>query len=508
MKWLMRLALCAALGSLLGYAAFPVHSQPGYRRGMVASSGSGTAGAIPKFVTATELADSILSEDGTNVTLASGQLLLPDGAVGAPSLGWTSDNDGSGTGIYRPAANRVGVSANGALQVQHTATTTDIWNLTTLTATNAAGAGADLVTISSTLGIMDGSDTVRGLFVDLTNADHTGSGNSVYGLSFGAFSADAHANEFAIHIGSGWDYGLQIGQATSAAISLAGGNNYEHIQYATHGTFGDGTRTGAHALSLFPFPDAVADFADTYMVGVGDGTDTIAAMDGSDTYAMLKIDFTNADHTGASNTLVGLDIDTIVGDADASEYGLRIGSGWDQNIFFADAATSVAFSDGGTFRIRDANSQTDLWIRDAADSSADYVHIDVEQVAVSGSGSPTAFLVDVTNANHTGTGNVLNLIQTAAITGDANANLNAINIGALTGTSGAAGELEYAIQSEGGWDAFLRDVGVAFANLQNADNGSITYCTDCDPNVSPCASAAGQTGAWAFRQNGAWECPF
>lgn len=48
---------------------------------------------------------------------------------------------------------------------------------------------------------------------------------------------------------------------------------------------------------------------------------------------------------------------------------------------------------------------------------------------------------------------------------------------------------------------------VAFAALGAPANGAIVYCTDCDPAISPCQSTPG-TGAFAFRQNGAWACPF
>lgn len=37
-----------------------------------------------------------------------------DGTVAAPSICWTSDSDGSGTGLYRPGANMIGFAANGA----------------------------------------------------------------------------------------------------------------------------------------------------------------------------------------------------------------------------------------------------------------------------------------------------------------------------------------------------------------------------------------------------------
>lgn len=55
-----------------------------------------TTGKIPKAASATSLTDSLLSDDGTHITLASGQLLLPAGTAALPSLAI-----GSAAGIYQ-----------------------------------------------------------------------------------------------------------------------------------------------------------------------------------------------------------------------------------------------------------------------------------------------------------------------------------------------------------------------------------------------------------------------
>lgn len=58
----------------------------------------------------------------TAPTLIGATLGAGDGTVGAPSIAWTSDADGTGTGFYRPAANQVGVAINGAQTALFTAT--------------------------------------------------------------------------------------------------------------------------------------------------------------------------------------------------------------------------------------------------------------------------------------------------------------------------------------------------------------------------------------------------
>ncbi len=180
----------------------------------------------------------------------SGQLLLGNGLVGAPSWAWAADNDGTGTGMYRNSADQIQVVINGdkiidftSIGFQDGASRITFGNGTAvaptfgfnneggigmyrevanllfsvggalvmdLENTNAAGAGADLVTVSSTLGIMDGSDTIRGFFIDINNADHTGSNNTLVGLDIDGITGDANATEIGIEISGGWDFGASI----------------------------------------------------------------------------------------------------------------------------------------------------------------------------------------------------------------------------------------------------------------------------------------------------------
>ena len=89
---------------------------PGYKtpRGIL-GVGSGTANRLARWTDANTLGVSLLSDDATNVTLTSGQLLLPDGTAALPSLSFTNDA-GNNTGFRLIAGNQLGFVAGGADQ--------------------------------------------------------------------------------------------------------------------------------------------------------------------------------------------------------------------------------------------------------------------------------------------------------------------------------------------------------------------------------------------------------
>jgi hypothetical protein len=68
----------------------------------------------------------------------TGPILFPDGTITAPSIAFSSDADGSGTGFYRSAANTIGVTCNGVYAGDITAQT---WSI------GSGGAGTPKVTI-------------------------------------------------------------------------------------------------------------------------------------------------------------------------------------------------------------------------------------------------------------------------------------------------------------------------------------------------------------------------
>lgn len=325
----------------------------------------------------------------TDVTTTN-QISIAAGTVGDPSIVVTSDDDGTGTGLYRSAADVLSVANNGVLTASFNTGGFDVLSGTAaapslsftsddttggylvgagnmgfsvtgalvfdLEDTNAAGASADLATISASLGIMDGSDTFNGLSVNLTNADHTGSGNEVRAISIGNITGDTEATETGILVGTGWgnsifitgDAGTNCDAATGSVIAFgstagtqeaavcqaAGGSlvmssgGHMRLQGGSVATqailMQDSSGSGVHRFMIaYPSAGSGGNIAQ-----IGEGT-TIPALDGTgDILNMVAIDFTNANHT-AAGLINAIFVDGITGDAEGVESLLFMGDGFD-----------------------------------------------------------------------------------------------------------------------------------------------------------------------------------
>lgn len=117
---------------------------------------------------------------------------------------------------------------------------------------NAAGGSNTGILINPTLGIMDGSDSWSGITISPTNADHTGAGNNVAGITMSNITGDAQATEMGINIGTGYDYSLIIqsgsfGMGDTTPDSLWDIEDYSNNQMLTltdSGSVGDLAVTG------------------------------------------------------------------------------------------------------------------------------------------------------------------------------------------------------------------------------------------------------------------------
>ena len=73
-------------------------------------------------------------------------------------------------------------------------------------------------------------------------------------------------------------------------------------------------------------------------------TGTLADLGGSNTFRGLYLNYTNANHTVGSNVFNAIDIAGITADAEAAETAINIGSGWDNDIDFADGTVNILLS--------------------------------------------------------------------------------------------------------------------------------------------------------------------
>jgi hypothetical protein len=92
----------------------------------------------------------------------------------------------------------------------------------------SAGSSGNILSSAQTLNAMNGSDTVRGLYLNLTNGNHTGSSNIFNGIQISGITGDAEATETGLSIGSGWDYAavfdgnVGIGDTSPTALFTVG----------------------------------------------------------------------------------------------------------------------------------------------------------------------------------------------------------------------------------------------------------------------------------------------
>jgi hypothetical protein len=214
----------------------------------------------------------------------------------------------------------------------------------------AAGTTTNITRIVAALNALDGAgDYVRGIQLDLTNADH--SAGNVYGIDLDIDAGDAEASEYAIHITDNWD--VEIYGDDEVIITAADGMN---LNYRSGGVFSikeGGNNIISHSGSLDTLtirPDGIAAGGQLQMIDVGAAGDsfdlntytaTLAAMDGAgDLVRGWFFNVTNADHSAGN--YYGLEIALSANDPDAFETGLFLGPNFDTHITMEAAAASPA----------------------------------------------------------------------------------------------------------------------------------------------------------------------
>jgi len=286
----------------------------------------------------------------------------------------------------------------------------------------AAGASGNIMTLYETVNAMDNNDTITGLDIQLTNANHTGANNFMHGLRIWGTIGDPQANEWAIEAGgAGWDASV-FGNTTVLML----GSTLDIVSIVDYANYG----------AVFQFDTlAVAGASHTAAFFAP----TLAIMNGADTSIGFYLSITTADHVGGPNTnnLYGINIEDIVNDDDTIEFAIVTETGWDVDIWNLDTDLLLGSTTQIVAVVDDTYGQIfTVDSAQAAGASNDWVTITANVAAMDGVGAGGDFTrglyVDMGDANHTdaGTGSTMYGINIEGITADAQATEHAINIAA------------------------------------------------------------------------------
>lgn len=282
-----------------------------------------------------------------------------------------------------------------------TAPTVDMMNLTNTGASQATvttavdGLQVDFA-IGATASVIDNA----GLRINMTSAA-AGATSTLSGLNIGSLtSANASVTEYALRIdGASWDRAISAG-GTIAFTTLA---SCDTIDTDANGVLSCGTDSGAGAGAAnlqeaydgdangsdaiitmtstdgsiifqtvagtqFQIAATAAPTVDLQMItntGFGTVTDAVDGLainftqgddaDATDTNMGIHITLTSS--SGDADTLIGLDVNNVTGGS-ATEKGIRIGSGFDQDLEFVDTTPVIRMPDAGSLKFQDDQGNT------------------------------------------------------------------------------------------------------------------------------------------------------
>ena len=143
--------------------------------------------------------DITLQSDDTISNAAAGTIILS----GATAVELTGALDVQGGGITLQNDETIGNAVNGTVEVTADIilATGDLQSTDGLEVSGgwpAAAGSADVVDITETAVVQDGTDVLEGVDINLTGADNTGEGNDLTGINFGLTTPDVQGRERAI----------------------------------------------------------------------------------------------------------------------------------------------------------------------------------------------------------------------------------------------------------------------------------------------------------------------
>lgn len=224
--------------------------------------------------------------------------------------GW----NGSGIALYSDAGSTQTFGVNGSTGALTFAGALSQSSTLAMTLVNAASGSANPFDYTGTLGIMNGSDTFELFDINMTNADHTGGTNVVRVMDIANITGDAQAQENAFNIGSGWD--VDVNGTTSLEFGV------------------DNT------VVLTLADPAAADSAATTN-GANVAYTTPADTTGTNLHNGVNVALTIGNASGGTNTISAVNVANVTGDAQSTEYGLNVGTGFDRGINVAGGGAVI-----------------------------------------------------------------------------------------------------------------------------------------------------------------------
>ena len=120
-----------------------------------------------------------------------------------------SDDDGVAGCIYDAGGASPIVVGSGDVTA---ITLTTAGNILTMADAPGVGTGGDFLNLAGTFAAADGADTMVGLNIDITGADHAGASNSTIGIDLGLTTPDAQTPSKGLLItDTDWDYAIDVG---------------------------------------------------------------------------------------------------------------------------------------------------------------------------------------------------------------------------------------------------------------------------------------------------------
>lgn len=260
--------------------------------GGAAVGGSGTADTVPKWTGASTLGNSNITDDGTVVDI--------NGTV----VSATPTN----LFFVQPADNSTNFQVNPA---------------------PTAGSGGTVLQGAAILNAMNGSDTVDGFLISITNANHTGAGNNLNGLRIDSDATDPDATETAVRVGGGFDNGILFVNGLlqpQTNIRSSSGPLTFTVGTVVPISFSMVTDFAGNDQAHFSLNTGLS-----ILRGVGVGSIVApSALDGNDVTSFIRYGgFTDPNHTSTGNVTSVVRADTITSpDAQAIHVVINQDAGW------------------------------------------------------------------------------------------------------------------------------------------------------------------------------------